>query len=78
MTTFTLILILIIFCDIEKLQNDSIDAIKSERMEEDVTIDVIKVFTLLYFVIQAKKRLGIKTKLISSHQLCRFASYSFV
>ena len=53
MTTSSLILLLIIFCDIEKPQEDFEKDIHSERTE-NVTITLIQVFTLLYFVIQVK------------------------
>ena len=55
MTTSSLILLLIIFCDIGKRQEDfeKEGDIHPER-KENVTITLIQVFTLLYFVIQVK------------------------
>ena len=57
-TTSTLILLLVMFCDIGKFQEDSKMELemldKTEGMEE-VMFALIKIFIILHFVIQVKR-----------------------
>ena len=52
MTTSTLILLLIIFCDIGKYQKDFVSEVGDKHESEDVTLALVKIFILLHFVIQ--------------------------
>ena len=58
MTTSTLILLLVIFCNIGKFQEDSqMELEVSDKTEgmENVMFALIKVFILIHFVIQVKR-----------------------